>query len=152
MVRIVGAGARELTDVRHQDHERPSACADNPDKVERGPGAPILASPRLGGLPCSHCHQTPGPSRSSRRLGALVVQALLRHRRRRSPRDLWGYLSPCPLLGAGLTPVHALAQFESFGSRSPSFLSRSRRCLRSIFASRAGADTFPPWRSTSALK
>src|SRR5688572_16725880 len=78
MVRIVGTGARAPTDVGHQDHERPRARADNPDHGRARPRDPVLASPRLGGFPCSACNWTPGPSGRSRRLGAYRETVTLR--------------------------------------------------------------------------
>src|SRR5687768_15960713 len=96
LVRIVGTGARAPTDVGHQDHERPRARADNPDKVERGPG---IRSWRHRGLAVFPARPAIGPRAPRDALGALGpwrFKHFSARRRRRSPRDLWGYLSSRP--------------------------------------------------------
>src|SRR5688500_3897120 len=116
MVRIVGTGARAPTDVGHQDHERPRARADNPDKVERGPG---IRSWRHRGLAVFPARPAIGPRAPRDALGALGpwrFKHFSARRRRRSPRDLWGYLSsrPPPRADArGRRPDHSVSRSSS---------------------------------------
>src|SRR5688572_5260655 len=122
MVRIVGTGARAPTDVGHQDHERPRARADNPDKVERGPG---IRSWRHRGLAVFPARPAIGPRAPRDALGALGpwrFKHFSARRRRRSPRDLWGYLR----VGRGTPILEDARATISEDHRPPPSLPRAR--------------------------
>src|SRR5688572_9956795 len=139
MVRIVGTGARAPTDVGHQDHERPRARADNPDKVERGPG---IRSWRHRGLAVFPARPAIGPRAPRDALGALGpwrFKHFSARRRRRSPRDLWGYLSSRPPPGKG--------GGRDARGRSPGQSGRRRRASAPVLSLRDCRARVPRWAS-----